>query len=678
MLQLKLVEYFKEGFVMSEAPKMRLEQNFLEALINAQMEANRLETKSISDILVIKELIYMQSTHMSDLILYSGIPWQKIKTSIEKEVASWAKKTKKEAWKYVTRNINNHNIVDEKDMDFILEPEMVLVLSKASEFTFEDGLLGEVAFILALMDDPSNYVTSFLKDIRMDHDIIIRYFEGILFEKAYSRYIKEGEPEEEETKQSETSNNAQEDEKFAIPEELKGFLKVVKAEESETSPILGREEETESLTKVLLKAKKSNAILVGKPGVGKTAIVEDLAWRIKNGKCAEALKGKKVLELTVNDIVAGTVYRGMAEERFKQVSDFLEKSDDVILFVDETHTVIGAGSTGHENNHDLANALKPILAREGISVVGATTEEEYERIIKSDGAFKRRFEKIIIREPKSDEVYPMVKEQVRRLSKFHNVAITKPVVDYIIKVSGCFIFETVNPDRTLDLVDKSMATAKLKDEKVVTRETVLRNFDANFKMYAKMSEEYKLSTAYHEAGHYLVARYSKHFPLDAMAVSIIPADRYIGITVYTDEPILLNGDYDFHVEFIARLLGGRVAEKMYTGKESSGASSDLKEAKDAARSMIVEYGLSREFSYRNCDNDFYEKKMKKIDEEIDRITAEAYKVAENILKEHEEALTEIVSELLKKGILIQEDLEKICRKAESRTITITKPEEVLS
>ena len=663
---------------MSEAPKMRLEQNFLEVLINAQMESNRLETKAISDILVIKELIYMQSTHMSDLVLYSGIPWTKIKTSIEKEVTSWAKRTKKEAWKYVTRDIKNHNIVDENQVDFILEPDMALVFAKSSEFMFEDGLLDEVAFVLALMDDPSNYVTSFFKDIKMDHDIIIRYFEGILFEKAFSRYIKGGEPEEKETLQSEISSNVEKDGQFIIPEELKGFLKIVKAEVSETSPILGREEETESLTKVLLKAKKSNAILVGKPGVGKTAIVEDLAWRIKNGKCVEALKGKKVLELTVNDIVAGTVYRGMAEERFKQVSDFLENSDDVILFIDEIHNVIGAGSTGHEDKQDFANALKPILAREGICVIGATTEEEYDRVFKRDGAFKRRFEKIIIREPKANEVYPMVKEQVRRLSKFHNVAITKPVVDYIIKVSGCFIFETGNPDRTLDLVDKSMATAKLKGEKVVTRGTVLRNFDVNFKLYAKMSEEYKLSTAYHEAGHFLVARYGKHFPLKTMAVSIIPAGEYLGVTVYDDEPVLMDRDYSFHIEAVARMLGGRVAEKMYTGKYSSGASTDLERATEAARRMIAEYGFSSEFAFRNCDNDFYDEKSKKLNEEIDRIIGEAYKVAEDILKEHEEALKEITSELLKKGILIQEDLEKICQKAESRTITITKPEEVLS
>ena len=661
---------------MSDAPKMQFEHNFLEVFLNAQREAERLEVKCISDILILKGLVYIPETYMSDLLQFSGVPWMRVKNVIEREVANWAKKARQANIHYLKQNGIDDVEKGSNEFDFVVDMNVASIINKASAYVFPDGFLGELAFCLGMLDDISENVASFFKEIRLDTVIVRRYFEGAFFEKAYDEFFSNNEDDERQIfgYYNQKEDTDQQEQEFEIPKNLQGLWKVVKAEVSDSSPILGREEETESLTKILLKAKKSNAILVGKPGVGKTAIVEDLAWRIKNGKCVEALKDKTILALTVNDIVAGTIYRGMAEERFKLVSDFLEKSENVILFIDEIHNVIGAGSTGNEDKQDLANALKPILAREGISVIGATTEEEYERIFRRDGAFKRRFEKVIIREPKANEVHAMVKEQVRRLSKFHGTSITSPVIDYIIKVSGCFIFETGNPDRTLDLIDKSMATAKLKGAKLVTREIVLENFDANFKLYSKMSEKYKLSIAYHETGHYLVARYGKHFPLNAMAVSIIPADDYLGVTVYDDEPVLMDRNYDFHLEDIARMLGGRVAEKMYSGTETSGACSDLEKATDAARRMIVEYGLSKEFALRNSDNDFYDEKSKKLNEEIDRIIGEAYKVAESILKEHEEILSEIAGELVKQGILIQDDLDRICKRMESKSVKITKPD----
>jgi ATP-dependent Clp protease ATP-binding subunit ClpA len=664
---------------MSENPrKIMWEQNFLEVLINAQFEANRFGIEWISDILVLKELVYMSSSNMSELLSCAGIPWFKIKASIEKEVNNWAKRTKMDVEKYGVMSLNN-NAANEKKADFVIDPQLAIILEKSTQFLYDDAFLDEVAFVLGLMQAPSGFVTSFFKTIKLDSEIIIRFYEGILYEESYDDYDIKDEKTAKQDKsierKNQTSKKSEENSEFVIPSNLRSFLKVMKAEISETSPILGREEETEKLIRILLKVKKSNAIMVGKPGVGKTAIAEDLAWRIKNGKCPEALKNKIILELSVNNIVAGTDYRGTAEERFKQISEFLEEYKEVvILFIDETHNVVGAGSINHEGTQDLANALKPILAREGISVIGATTEEEYERVFKNDGAFKRRFAVIPIREPKSSEVYPMVKEQVRRLSQKHGITITKPVVEYIIKVSGCFNFKTANPDRTLDLVDESMAAAKLKGEKTVTRKTVLKNFDANFKLYSKMSEERKISLAYHETGHYLVAKYGKHFPLKAMAVSIIPADSYLGVTVYDDERVLLDEDYDFFIDSISRSLGGRVAEKMYTGKETASARSDLEQATEEARSMIVEYGMSSKFAFRNCDNDFYDEKSKKLDEEIDKIIKEAYKNAERILIEHENALTAIVSELLKKGILIADDLDRICKKTEGRTLQITETE----
>ena len=677
---------------MGERLNIYFDEQFLEILVKSQREAKQYGIKCISDILVVKNLIYTPNTDMSELLQLIGISCDDITEAMEKDIRLWVNEAK------ISYALDPENEEDKTLGEFIEEIKMYdlffdehvsQIFYKSTGYQMYDENLDELAFVLAMLDDPSSYVELFFKEIGVDTSVVLRYFEGLLAEAisdlAYAKTAEEMKKKQQEYEEDcleeyqeslkdQHQNDKKEDAKFEIPKELQGFVKVLEADKSKTSPILGREEETERLTRVLLKAKKRNAVLIGEPGVGKTAIVEDLVWRIANGKCADELKNKTILALDVNDIIAGTTLRGMAEQRFKQVSDYLSKTENVILFIDEIHNVVGAGNTGFDEGNDFANALKPILAREGVSVIGATTEEEYERIFNNDGAFKRRLEKVLIEEPYSDEVYPMIKEQVRRLSKHHGIAITKPIVEYIIKVSGCFNFETCNPDRTLDLVDKSMATAKYMGLKAVTKEIVLKNFDANFKLFAKMSEEYKKSTAYHEAGHYLVARYAKNYKLDAMAVSIIPAEEYIGVTVYDDQPLLVDRDYNFHLARIARMLGGRVAEKIYIGKETSGASSDLEKAKDEARKMIVEYGLSSSFSFRNCDNDFYDEKRKKLDEEIDRITDEAYKIAENILKEHEQALNEIVNALLKNHILVKENLDKICRKAESKNVHVNKPD----
>ena len=680
----------KGGFVMGDYAEFYFEDLLLEILEATQLEAKRRGVRCISDILLLKNLIFSEKTEMNDFINLVGLDFEEVKEIIEKDVKSWVKEAKKK-YEYDPemkdqKELGEFNEENQKYL-FEFDENVGIILNKAVSYSSaSDGAcLDEVAFVLGMFDDPSNYLIAFFKEININTEVVYRYFEGITLEDlstevtdAIEEQMEENDENEESAKSSTEQDNSKsndEDGKFVIPKKLREFVKIVEAEESSVSPILGRDRETEELTKVLLKAKKSNAILVGNPGVGKTAIIEDLAWRIKNGKCAEDLKNRTVISLSVNDIIAGTTLRGMAEERFKNIAEFLEKADNVILFIDEIHNVIGAGDSSGDEQLDFANALKPILAREGVSVIGATTEYEYERILRKDGAFKRRFEKIEIREPSFEEVYPMVKEQVRRLSKYHGIAITKPVVEFIIKVSGCFIFETSNPDRTLDLVDKSMATAKYLKKKVVSKEIVLNNFDANFRLYSKMSEEFKTSTAYHEAGHFLVARYGKRYSKNALAVSIIPADDYLGVTVYDDEPLLIDMDYTAHLEKVARMLGGRVAEKMFTGKETSGARSDLKVATEEARSMIVEYGLSKSFSRRNSEKDFYEERTKELNIEIDKIIDEAYQIAENILKEHEYVLKEIVKALVKQGVLIQDDLEKICQKAESKKARVTKTQD---
>lgn len=222
------------------------------------------------------------------------------------------------------------------------------------------------------------------------------------------------------------------------------------------------------MVQILLKANKRNVILVGEPGVGKTALVEKLAWQIVTGNCVDDLKDCIIVSLDVNALIAGTKYRGMAEERFTILINFLESNPKCILFIDEVHLLLGAGSCA-DSSLDLANALKPLLARGTTRVIGATTSAEYEKYFSTDGALKRRFEKLYVKEPSSNEVLPMIRNQVKYLQDYHGVSISTHMLNYIMLNAACFNFETCNPDRTLDLVDKAMVSAKIDGKKKVQK-----------------------------------------------------------------------------------------------------------------------------------------------------------------------------------------------------------------
>lgn len=293
--------------------------------------------------------------------------------------------------------------------------------------------------------------------------------------------------------------------KDVLPLELQSFMKILNNnyKKGTRCSILGRDKECETIWKTMQKKTKRNVILVGEPGVGKSSIAKKITHDIVNGNCPESFKNCIVVSVDVNSTIAGTIYRGQAEERFKKMIDFLEKTDNVILFIDEVHTILGAGSC-KDGEMDLANALKPILAEEKVRVIGATTSEEYEKYFSKDGALKRRFRPIKVKEPTSKKVYSMLRNAISDLSAYHGVKISKPMVEYIVLISSCFNYETKNPDRTIDLVDLAMVTAKTEGKNAVDKESVLKNFDINFEKFEKMDYKIKKSTAYHEAGHYLI------------------------------------------------------------------------------------------------------------------------------------------------------------------------------
>jgi len=230
------------------------------------------------------------------------------------------------------------------------------------------------------------------------------------------------------------------------------------AEEGKLDPVIGRQTEIERVIQILARRTKNNPALIGEPGVGKTAIIEGLAQRVIAGRVPEILHGKRVLQLDVGSLVAGTMYRGQFEERLKRVIDEL-KASDAILFIDEVHMLVGAGSAG--SSVDAANILKPSLARGELQCIGATTLEEYRKHIESDAALERRFQPVRVEEPSSDETIQILKGIKGAYESHHNLTITEEAIEAAVNLSTRYVTERFLPDKAIDLIDESASRVRM-------------------------------------------------------------------------------------------------------------------------------------------------------------------------------------------------------------------------
>lgn len=237
-----------------------------------------------------------------------------------------------------------------------------------------------------------------------------------------------------------------------------------KAKNNLTDPVIDRDKEIERVLEILCRRTKNNPILIGNAGVGKTAIVEELAKRIVKNEVPDYLKNKKIISLDMATTVAGTKYRGEFEERMKKILNEIETNDDIILFIDEIHTLVGAG--GAEGAIDASNILKPALARGHLRCIGATTVEEYKKFIEKDKALERRFQKVNIEEPSYEKTLEILTKLKPIYEKFHKVILQPELLEDIVKLSAKYIYDRSEPDKSIDIMDEVCSRVSIKETKI--------------------------------------------------------------------------------------------------------------------------------------------------------------------------------------------------------------------
>ena len=268
---------------------------------------------------------------------------------------------------------------------------------------------------------------------------------------------------------------------------------------NEVDPVIGRDDELKNLIEILCRRGKNNPLLIGEAGVGKTAIVEELARRIVDGNIPKPLKGKTILSLPMANLVAGTKYRGEFEERVSKILKELEENDDIIVFIDEIHTIVGAG--GAEGAIDASNIIKPALARGKIQLIGATTTYEYHTFIEKDKALNRRFQIIVIEEPTKEKTKEILKKLKPLYEAYHFVSISDDIIDLIVDLSDTYIYEYYQPDKSIDILDEVCTKASLlesKNDSLLHHINVLLQNVINDKKKAIMKQDFDLASTYKE------------------------------------------------------------------------------------------------------------------------------------------------------------------------------------
>lgn len=320
------------------------------------------------------------------------------------------------------------------------QAEKVLKITYLEAKLYKSDVIGTEHLLLSLLRDDDNIAAQILHQFNIHYDVVRGELDNIISGKPTSpQHTSASEKKSEKSKTPVLDNFGHDLTKLAAEDRL--------------DPIVGREKEIERVAQVLSRRKKNNPVLIGEPGVGKTAIAEGLAMRIVQKKVSRVLHGKRVVTLDLAALVAGTKYRGQFEERMKAVMNELEKAKDVILFIDELHTIVGAG--GASGSLDASNMFKPALSRGELQCIGATTLDEYRQYIEKDGALDRRFQKIMVDPTTVDETIQILKNIKHKYEEHHGVLYGDKAIDAAVRLSDRYITDRYLPDKAIDVLDEA-------------------------------------------------------------------------------------------------------------------------------------------------------------------------------------------------------------------------------
>lgn len=331
------------------------------------------------------------------------------------------------------------------------QAEKVLKITYLEAKLFKSEVIGTEHLLLSILREDDNLAAQILHQFNINYDTVKNELMNILSGKP-STSNQPG------NTGKQTSEKKPERTKTPVLDNFGRDLTKL-ASENKLDPIVGRDKEIERVAQVLSRRKKNNPVLIGEPGVGKTAIAEGLALRIVNKQVSRVLHNKRVVTLDLAALVAGTKYRGQFEERMKAVMNELEKAKDVILFIDELHTIVGAG--GASGSLDASNIFKPALARGDLQCIGATTLNEYRQYIEKDGALERRFQKIMVEPPTVDETIQILNNIKSKYEEHHNVQYTEKAIVEAVKLSDRYITDRFLPDKAIDVMDEAGARVHL-------------------------------------------------------------------------------------------------------------------------------------------------------------------------------------------------------------------------
>ena len=370
----------------------------------------------------------------------------------------------KEMRKIIEHSIvsNNKKLLEIENIPLIKQAERALKITYLEAKIFKTELIGTEHLLLAILKDDDNIVTKTTKQYGVDYNSVKEELKSIMtshdtgFEAPTSDLPDDTtDDESEEESRSYSGNIKQSSETKSKTPVLDNFGRDITkaAEENRLDPIVGREKELERIAQILSRRKKNNPILIGEPGVGKSAIAEGLALKIVNRKVSRALFNKRIYNLDMASIVAGTKYRGQFEERMKAILNELENNPDIILFIDEIHTIVGAGNAS--GSLDASNMFKPALARGDMQCIGATTLDEYRQYIEKDGALERRFQKILVDPTNADETIEILNNIKEKYEDHHLVSYTEKAINACVQLTNRYLSDRHLPDKAIDALDES-------------------------------------------------------------------------------------------------------------------------------------------------------------------------------------------------------------------------------